>query len=273
MPDHGNRSRTNGCALVVAALLAVPLVVVGVVALRTWIPLQLAGRSLDELDRTLGTEARYTPPPLGAIPAGRMDRFLELRASLMRSCEDYAVLREGFEAVASLDSTETPDVEGTVRAARSVGGAALAITPYMARFFRLRNTTLLADSMGLEEYSYIYAMAYHDRLLSEETRAEIFSDGDALSPEASEMLRGCLARQLEVLGPENAASDWRASLMQELERMESDPSRLPWQDGLPPPIAASLTPYRERLDRVFCGATAGLEMERSTRRALRIALY
>ena len=55
--------------------------------------------------------------------------------------------------------------------------------------------------MGLSEYSYIYAVTYHDRLLSEQTRNEIFSDGAALSPEASILLRGCLTRQLKAMRP------------------------------------------------------------------------
>jgi len=273
MSDHGDGSTGKGCALLAAALLAVPLVVVGIVAVRTWTPLQQARASMDKLEQTLGTEARYTPAPLGEIPAERMALFLELRASLAPACGDYGDVQEGFEAVAALDSTKTPDAEGTAQVARQLGGAAFAITPFLARFFARRNDALLAASMGLEEYSYIYALAYHDHLLSQKTRGEIFSDGDALSPEASEMLRGCLARQLEAARSESTWTPWRTSLEQELARMEGDPSRLPWQDGLPGTIAAGLTPYREQLDRTFCGATAGLEMEQSARRALRVALY
>ena len=36
-----------------------------------------------------------------------------------------------------------------------LGSAALAITPFLARFFELLNKALLAAGMGLEEYSYI----------------------------------------------------------------------------------------------------------------------
>ena len=187
MLDRSDRSTAIGCALLVAVLVAVPLVVVGVVAVRTWTPLQQARESLDELERTLGTETRYTPAPLGGVPAERMELFLELRASLAPVCADYGEVQGGFEAVDSLDSTRTRDAGEVARVARRLGAAALAIRPFFARFFELRNQALLVASMGLEEYSYIYALAYHDRLRSEETRAEIFSDGDALSPEASEI--------------------------------------------------------------------------------------
>lgn len=270
--DKGDRSTGRGCALFAVVLLMVPIVVVGTVAVRTWVPLHQARESLDELERTLGIEARYTPAPLGEISPERMELFLGLRVSLARICADYGEVQEGFDTVASLDSTGGKNAEQTIRAVHELGGAALEITPFLARFFELRNKELLAASMGFEEYSYIYALAYHDHLLSEDTRAEIFSDGDALSPEASRMLRGCLARQLKAALPEEPGTPWRTSLEEELERMDGDPSRLPWQDGLPEMIEASVAPYREQLDDAFCAATAGLEMERGSRRALRLAL-
>jgi len=161
-------------------------------------------------------------------------------------------------------------VEEVSGAARLLGSAALAITPFLANFFELRNETLLAATMGLEEYAYIYAVAYHEQLLSEPTCAQIFSDGDALSTEASEMLRGCLARQMEAIPPAEASH--RVAVQAELQRMDINPARLVWQDGLPAAVRTSLDPYRERLDRAFCISTAGLEMEQGARRALRVAL-
>ena len=54
--------------------------------------------------------------------------------------------------------------------------------------------------------------------------------------------------------------------------MHEDPLRLPWRDGLPPAIAESLEPFQDRFDEAYCQATAGIEMDRDTRRALAIAL-
>jgi hypothetical protein len=54
--------------------------------------------------------------------------------------------------------------------------------------------------------------------------------------------------------------------------MDTDPTRLVWEDGLSAAVRASVIPYREQLDRLFCGATAGLEMEQGARRALIVAL-
>ena len=65
----------------------------------------------------------------------------------------------------------------------------------------------------------------------------------------------------------------RVAVKDELQRMKANSERLLWQDGLPASIAASVTPYREQLDSLFCGATAGLEMDKSARRAILVALY
>ena len=267
-----NRSAAKGCGILAAVLIGVPLLVVGVVSVQTWIPLQEASESLNELDQSLGHEATYLPAPSGSISAARMDLFLDLRTTLVAACDDYGAVRKGFDSVESLESRDATDAKEVGEVAAGLGGAALEITPFLARFFELRNDALLSASMGFQEYSYIYATAYHDLLLSKQTRREIFSDGDALSPDASTMLRGCLARQLEAMRVGDGEESHRGVLEAELKMMENDPSRLIWQDGLPDAVLASISPYRDRLDQLFCSATAGLEMESNARRALWIAI-
>jgi len=268
-----NPSALKGCAILAAVIVGVPLLVVGVVGVKTWIPLQEAGEALDELDRSLGSESAYVPERTGGIPAERMELFLKLRTSLVTACDGYGQVQKGFDSVAALEEKDSgnPDEVGDV--AVGLGGAALAITPFLARFFNQRNNALLDASMGLQEYSYIYAAAYHEFLLSENTRNEIFSDGNALSPEASIMLVGCLSRQLEAMGHAEGESAQHGALEAELKMMNGDPARLIWQDGLPDAVRESVTPYRDQLDRSFCGATAGLEMDRDARRAIWVALY
>ena len=252
--------------------MGVPLLVVGVVGVKTWAPLKEAGAVLEELDRSLGPEAAYLPSPSGEILPERMELFLKLRTSLVAACDDYDVVRKGFDSIASLESKDSGDLQDVGSVAKDFGGASLSITPFLARFFERRNDALLAASMGLQEYSYIYALAYHDHLLFEQTRNEIFSDGDALSPEASLQLRECLRRQLEAVTQADIENPGLVALKAELEKLDNDHSRLIWQDGLPDAIEAGLMPYSEQLDRLFCGATAGLEMERDAHRALRIAI-
>ena len=86
------------------------------------------------------------------------------------------------------------------------------------------------------------------------------------------LLKGCLTRQLESIRNAEGEKSRSGALEAEIKKMEDDSSRLIWQDGLPNALRASVIPYRERLDRVFCAATAGLEMEGNARRALWVAI-
>lgn len=255
----------KGCAILAAVVVGVPLLIVAVVGVKTWVPLQRAGEALDELDKNLGQEAAYRPSFSGAIPAERMDLFLELRTVLVTACDDYGAVRRGFDSVEELESKDPDDPQEVGNVAAGLGSAALAITPFLAKFFELRNKALLAVGMGLEEYSYIYAIAYHDLLLAPQSLNEIFSDGQPVSPGASDLLRKCLARQLESTGDAEA-------LEAEILEMEDNPFRLLWEDGLPEAVHESVLPYRERLNGLFCSATAGLEMERDSGRALWVAI-
>jgi len=265
--DRDSIISTKGCLILVAIVLAIPLFILGGVGVKTWLPLREAKETLTELDRSLGDGAAYIPTPSGAIPAERMELFVELRAVMVAACADYGEVQEGFDSVAELETKDQGDPAEVRDVAVDLGGAALAITPFLARFFVLRNEALLEASMGLEEYCYIFAIAYRDHLLSASTRGEIFSDGEALSPDASLRLQACLAQQREQAPP-----SLTADLDVEMRAMAADPTRLIWQEGSPDGVEASVRPFRNRLDTLFCAATAGLEMERDPGRALWVAI-
>lgn len=263
-----NHPVAKGCAITSAVLIGIPLLIASVVGIKTIVPLQEAGRDLKELELKLGAEAQYVPAPDGSIPADRLELFLELRTTLVKACGDYGKVQKGFESVETLEQKDPEDIGDVGGVFKDLGSASLEITPFLARFFEMRNSALLTASMSLQEYAYIYAVAYHDQLLSEQTRHEIFSDGDALSPEASHLLKGCLLRQLDSAGSFPDPS----MIADEISAMAEDPERLVWQDGLPAALAESIRPFRDQLDSMFCGATAGLEMERKSGRAVRLAL-
>ena len=46
----------------------------------------------------------------------------------------------------------------------------------------------------------------------------------------------------------------------ELEALEADPARIPWEDGLPEELAVGLEPYRERLASTYSPATNPFEL-------------
>jgi len=59
-------------------------------------------------------------------------------------------VQKGFDSVASLEEKARGEPGGVGEVAIGLGGADLAITPFLARFFEQRNNALLYASMGLQ---------------------------------------------------------------------------------------------------------------------------
>jgi hypothetical protein len=77
------------------------------------------------------------------------------------------------------------------------------------------------------------------------------------------MILPMLINQLEKLEEREAAvmpEEWRQTLAAEIEAMREDKERLPWQDGVPAVIEASLKLYRERLQNSYSSMTNPLEL-------------
>ena len=66
--------------------------------------------------------------------------------------------------------------------------------------------------------------------------------------------------QLSVRGTAKALSEWEALLVSEIQAMEDDRFRLPWEDGLPDTIKTSLEPYRDRLEQSYNRLTNPFEL-------------
>ncbi len=83
-----------------------------------------------------------------------------------------------------------------------------------------------------------------------------------------------LRRQLAAAEAESSGDGgdaWVEELALEIARLEQDPGRIPWMDGLPQQIEASLAPYREHLDELQCEATLPLELIRNEKQGLSIS--
>ena len=61
------------------------------------------------------------------------------------------------------------------------------------------------------------------------------------------MLR-CQLEELTKRSSSEYQKSWKKALEFEITALESDRHRLPWQDGLPKVLTASLNPFRERLE-------------------------
>ena len=145
--------------------------------------------------------------------------------------------------------------------------AGLALFPRLMAFLDARNEALLASDIGLGEYLYIYTLAYpvwlgtpvDDGPSSLDIRGgglEVRSEPggrqrrlEELREQLNGLLLPMLRSQLEDLRDTAAGpAGWRQALEAEIEQMQRDAQRLPWQDGLPAQTAASLEPFRDRLE-------------------------
>ena len=62
-------------------------------------------------------------------------------------------------------------------------------------------------------------------------------------------------------------------LQQEIRALQADRTRVPFSGSLPPGIHASLVPYRENLDGVYCQAITKIEMDPYPGSELMEAIY
>ena len=73
---------------------------------------------------------------------------------------------------------------------------------------------------------------------------------------------------LEAAG--GADSAWRDEVELEMARLRDDPSRLPWQDGLPDRVAASFEPYGDRFEATWSPRTAVFDLVRVGPHGIRV---
>ena len=254
-----------GCGAVV---LAIGLAIAGgTIFMRdTMSGFETALESRAGLEERFGDMDDFTPSPDGAVPPGRMQAFLAVRDALAPERERLA---ETFGAL-PMDPEKARELEEQtgMEKARSVfkiTRSAFGLGAGMGDFFAARNHALLDQGMGMGEYTYVYVLAYHVWLGHESDRELESMRLDVSSSRVRKNLLDMLRNQLAAL-PESAEESWRQALAAEVEAMESQPRRLPWAEGLPAPITASLEPYRERLEATFDPLTDALELARTQRR-------
>jgi hypothetical protein len=134
--------------------------------------------------------------------------------------------------------------------------------------------------MGFGEYVWIYWLTYdawlgnpadastlHELMVERSTSdgSVQFHFGGGMEPEhITWRLRTDIAAMLQNLDEDLAADGDRNPLREavaaELQALEADPSRVPWEDGLPEEFAIGLEPYRERLEATYSPATNPFEL-------------
>ncbi|MCP4902441.1 MAG: hypothetical protein GY906_36210 [bacterium] len=247
-----------GCG--VAVLLAVLLPIVGGVLMMGGFRQAMDGR--EELERRFGNEESYVPAPNGAIDADRIERFLTVREAVAETSSRLQDASHQMARMDQFDDQDDPPTMEILREAFKTTRAAMGIGSRMGEFFDSRNGALLAAEMNLGEYTYIYVMAYHDWLVSNEDGDELF-DERPVNRRIRKLLISILENQLVVVLEDGVDTEAKEVLKEEIVQLEDYDAVLPWEAGLPEPITVSLAPYRQRLDELFWPASASLDLMRN----------
>jgi hypothetical protein len=243
-------------------------------------------RSFEQADSTLETVSERHGPidafradPGGAIRPERVEAFLSARESVAPARQ------ETEETLLLLGGEDAGDGPKPFTSLRKFA-AGVGLLHEVAGFLHRRNEVLLDVGVGLGEYYYIYTLAYYSwlgrspgdgpsfRLVGD--RGFVMEEIERLDETEVRARRAEMAREslnrllLPVLREQLSAGAghevdggleaWREALAAEIEAMESDAGRLPWEDGLPPVLASSLEPYRDRLEASYDPMCNALEV-------------
>ena len=268
--DKSKKNWLMGCGIGCGAVLVILilLIITGVLFIRNTVSFFKESSDIAvNLSELYGDIEDYVPEPDGSIKRQRIEAFLTAR-------EKTAPVREKLErTIAVLEEVRK---RGDTSGARTPGQGlrviknAFGMIPQLGEFYAGRNRALLEAEMGLGEYFYIYSIAYYSWLGKSPGdgpgfrivrrggvwNAEEWEGGEDLeerrrrmseqiNPLILPMLRNQLAalrEQTERLSNEN----WEEMLEAEIEAMERDNSRIPWQDGLPDLTELPLRLFRQR---------------------------
>ncbi|MFO7608622.1 MAG: hypothetical protein R6X35_05405 [Candidatus Krumholzibacteriia bacterium] len=157
----------------------------------------------------------------------------------------------------------------TVRA-----GSDLGLT--YARFWTARNRVLMDQGMGPAEYAWLYGQVYYawlghdpgagaDNLKFEPgqggaVRVEFEAGRHDPVQDQRERMHDLLAPVVSLAEPGSGGGLGADELAAEAERLDLDPTRVPWQDGLPEALAAVFAPHREVLAAAWSEQANPLEL-------------
>jgi hypothetical protein len=236
-----------------------------------------------------GRISDFRPGPEAALPPERVEAFLRVR-ELMSTAR--AETEHNFVFLSSKETEGATQVPGLLGQVLAWGMGVLKIeagtnlVPQLFAFVAARGEALLEAGMGPGEYLYIYSLAFYSglgkspadgpafRLLGDDEDGNQGRTGgdefdvregrrEAILTRLNERLLPILRRQLAALdesGGVRESDPWRRKLAAEIAAMEADRFRIPWRDGLPRAIEASLEPYRARLEASYSATCNPLEV-------------
>ncbi len=214
------------------------------------------------LEAEHGKVEEYVPPVDGVIPADRIEVFLRVREG---SAEPRVTIVDTFRSFPMTEEEARKlEEESGLEAARQVlgmVGAGVGLGGRIGELLAARNAALLEHGMGMGEYTYIYVIAYYSWLQhSPQDGPENLSDNvkvnvGRLDGRVHRRISSILQNQLQA-----ARETGNPALEREVEALEADRRRVPYADGLPPAMQATLEPYRERLEASYEEVTNQFEL-------------
>jgi len=220
-------------------------------------------RTLAQLNASLPDAATFTPEFDGGVAPARLERYLAVRDALAGGCAEFGEFAAAAAAVDGLANAEEEPAAGPFfrDAGRAIKGV-FGVARRLGRRLETRNRALLAEGMGLGEFTWLQVVAYHGWLRKPATPFALARAGeprileDRVFAQARAMIRRLVAAHEKAGLPQADADPWR----RELAALDADPARAPFADGVPPAVAATLEPYRARLEDLWCEATCEVDL-------------
>jgi hypothetical protein len=270
-----------GCAIIIA--IAVLIILVGYLFVKNTIDeFQDTETSTELVEVRFGDARDFCPRADGKIEAERIEAFLAVRDSISGV---GAELEKTLRIITGeIEKAENNEIKPFKMIMKIVGKGFKAI-PLLVEFYRVRNYALLDADIGMGEYYYIYVLAYYSFLGKSPEDGPDFqlvgenNDGknnwhfdgskedmdgykEKVKRERRKRIRkkinrlflsmlNCQLEKLEQSGSLNQHSFLKKKLKNEIQALEEDQERIPWQDGLPEVFGSSLKPFEMRLKKSY----------------------
>jgi len=266
--DHAPPSDRKGWGLVRWIALLVLAFVVAVVVIFIGRPIWEAKRTEQALNDRYGEAVAFVPEADGSIPRERVEAFLRIRERMFAFCPEFQdrvgeflQLNEPGQDGGPPENEKDREAHGGLRNICGQGRT-------FRRFMETRNQALLDEGMGLGEYIYIYVLAYSEQLRSVEDSKYEGIEAAYVGTRARGELAQILENQLQALASGEVRSGstvLAADLQEQITALGDGRQTLPWENGFPTPIAASLAPYAKPLAAFYCEGIAKIELSQKNK--------
>ncbi|MHC5210676.1 MAG: hypothetical protein ACYTG2_08155 [Planctomycetota bacterium] len=281
-------SRVKGCLMGCGCLVLIVIVGFGGYIGMSVLKGRGAMAAREALDAAHPSADVYVPPFDDAFDPERLQRYLAVRSELLAYCDTFSSVQASFEEMEARgeeldrrgDDASFGEILDMLKGVGGVVGSAMGLAADISEYQTQRDEALLAREMGMGEATWIQAAAGYGLLGREPVFLMSEEDRHHAGPfhsRVNELVLGMIERHLAELqaaldsarqdatGTETSATlaariaVWQA----ERDALEADDERLPFADGLPPGMAASLEPFRAEFERTWCEATSGLDLMRT----------